>query len=565
MSEAAAGRRRLRWSPSVWPVSVVVTSLAFVVGLVKLVTTFGQPYYHYGDQAVLASRVGDAMQFHIELGPYSRFGWSHPGPALFSLQAPIYSVSGTNPRSLFFGSLLINGLCLVAAVLVVRRFAGEWSARWTVGVVGIVLLALGANAIETFWNPYLEASAVLLVMVLTAAAISGSGLSVIGVAVVGTYVVQTDVGTTPLVGVMAVVAVIGYLVRLVLRRGRHGRVDGPARRWPPVLLSAVGVAVLAVAWLPPLVQQFRGRPGNLSALYDFFSSPTATAAKYGPTHTLKAAWAVVANATTAVPWGNVTATASMTTAASGRQQMLVVWAGLAVVGLVWAGWRRHWFAFGLGLTTLVGLAVSVIAVERIVGPIGDYLAFWMELLPVPAVVAIGVLTVDGLQQRAAGSAPASDDPPTATRWWRLGLGWVMAAVLVLPIGLVAGQLNRGSALVDSDGNLEIAQLTGFAVTHLSQASDTHVLVVIGNADRWPEASGLVLQLSRDGYHPTVQPTWGFMFTPRYVAGPAPQAQVVLTDGVPGSSPGVAGLSQTFSLGDVPTTATFVPAPTHPAG
>lgn len=245
--------------------------------------------------------------------------------------------------------------------------------------------------------------------------------------------------------------------------------------------------------------------------------------------------------------------------------MLMVWAGLAVVGMVWAGWRRRWFAFGLSLTTLVGLAASVIAVERIVGPIGDYLAFWMELLPVPGAVAIGVLTVDGLQHRATGSAPASDDPPTTTQWWRLGLGWVMAAVLVLPIGLVAGQLNRGSALVDSDGNLEIAQLTSFAVTHLSAASDTHVLVVIGNADRWPEASGLVLQLSRDGYHPTVAPTWGFMFTPRYVAGPTPQAQVVLTDGVPGAPAGVAGLAQTFSLGDVPTTATFVPAPAHRAG
>ena len=334
-----------------------------------------------------------------------------------------------------------------------------------------------------------------------------------------------------------------------------------------MLLSALGVAVLAVAWLPPLVQQFRGHPGNLSALYDFFSNPTATAAKFGPTHSLKAAWAVVANATTAVPWGNVSATASMTTAAAGRQQMLVVWAGLAVVAMVWAGWRRRWFAFGLGLTTLAGLAVSVVAVERIVGPIGDYLAFWMELLPVPGVVAIGVLTVDGLQHRAAGSAAASvEDHSTSRRWWWLAAGWTMAAVLVLPFGLVAGQLNRGSALVDSDGNLEIAQLAGFAVTHLGQASDTHVLVVIGNADRWPEASGLVLQLSRDGYHPTVEATWGFMFTPRYVAGPAPQARVVLTDGVPGSAPGVAGMSQTFSLGDVPTTATFMPAlPSHPAG
>jgi hypothetical protein len=86
---------------------------------------------------------------------------------------------------------------------------------------------------------------------------------------------------------------------------------------------------------------------------------------------------------------------------------------------------------------------------------------------------------------------------------------------------------------------------------------------MGNADRWPEASGLVLQLARDGYHPTVTREWEFMFTKPYVASSAPQAQLVLTDGIPGAPPGFAGLSQTYSDGDVPTTITFVePLPTH---
>ncbi|HWD51153.1 MAG TPA: hypothetical protein VG412_02035 [Acidimicrobiales bacterium] len=564
MSGAAASHRirpaRPAWSASFWPISIAVTAVAFGVGVVKLVADFGRPYFHYGDQAVLASRVGDAMQFHAELGPYSRFGWSHPGPALFYLQAPVYSLSNTNPRSLFVGSLLINGICIVIALAVVRRFAGEWSALWAAAVVGVTLLALGANAIETFWNPYLEAAAVLLVMVLTAGAIAGSGLSVIGVAVVGSYVVQTDVGTVPIVGVMAVASVIGYFTQLLVRR-RHRRRRGRHRIPPaPVVAAAVGVVVLAVAWIPPLVQQIRGHPGNLSALYDFFTHPTATAAKYGSTHTLSAAWAVVANSTTAVPWGNVSATATMTTASAGRQWTVVVWAGLAVIGLVWAGWRRHWFAFGLSFATLAGLVVSVIAVERIVGPIGNYLAFWMELLAVPAVVAIGVLAVDSLPSRTPSTAPSTETPVASPAWWRVGLGWVLAVALVVPMVGVAWQVGQGSALVDSEGNLEIPQLAGFTITHLQPSSERDVLVVMGNADRWPEASGLVLQLTKEGYHPTVTSTWGFMFTPRYVAGRAPQAQVVLTDGTGTSAPATA-LSQTFSRGDVPTIITFVPAST----
>ncbi|HEX3461891.1 MAG TPA: hypothetical protein VHT49_13380 [Acidimicrobiales bacterium] len=560
MIGAAASHRarptRPVWSASFWPISIIVTAVAFGVGLVKLASDFGRPYFHYGDQAVLASRVGDAMQFHVELGPYSRFGWSHPGPALFYLQAPVYSLSNSNPRSLFVGSLLINGICIVAALAVVRRFAGEWSARWAAVVVGVTLLALGANAIETFWNPDLEAAAVLLIMVLTAGAIAGSGLSVLGVAVVGSYVVQTDVGTVPIVGVMAVVSVIGYLTQRVVR-WRHRRRRGRRRRtirWVPVGAAVLGVAALAVAWIPPLVQQFRGHPGNLSALYDFFTNPTA-AAKYGTTHTLSAAWAVVANSTTAVPWGNVSDTATMTTATAGRQWTVVVWAGLAVIGLVWAGWRRHWFAFGLSLATLAGLAVSVLAVERIVGPIGNYLAFWMQLVPVPAVVAIGVLTVEALPSRKPATDPATPSP----RWWRVGLGWALAVALMVPIAGVAWQLGQGSALVDSEGNLEIPQLAGFTAAHLRPSSQRDVLVVMGSADRWPEASGLVLQLTNEGYHPTVTSTWGFMFTPRYVAGSAPQAQVVLTDATGTSAPPTA-LSQTFSRGDVPTTITFVPAP-----
>ena len=112
------------------------------MGLVKVVATHGRPYYHYSDQAILALRVGDAMRFHAEVGPHSRFGWSHPGPALFYLLAPVYSLSGTNPRSLLPGSLLINGVCIVATLLVVHRFVGEWSATpsgtgfWVVGSGG---------------------------------------------------------------------------------------------------------------------------------------------------------------------------------------------------------------------------------------------------------------------------------------------------------------------------------------------------------------------------------------------------------------------------------------------
>jgi hypothetical protein len=575
---AGAGSRVLSQAAATWPVSVVATAVAVVVGVVKVVSTYGQTYYHYGDQAVLGLRVIEAAHFDGQLGPYSRFGWSHPGPALFYLLAPVYRLSGNDPRALIAGSLLVNGACLVAAVAVVRRFAGEWSARWSVAVLGVIALALGVAFFETFWNPNLEAAPVLLAMALAAAAVAGSGLSVVWLGVVGSYVVQTDVGTTLIVAVLALVAVVGWACQAAARKRRdHPMVGGgapatpgdipPAAGYPTarVVLVLAGLALVALMWVPPLVQQADGHPGNLSTLFHFF---TTSSTKYGATHSLSQAWATVANSTTVVPFGSVSATASMTTATVGREATLVVWLGLAVAGVAWSGWRRVWFALGLSLASLAGLVASVVSAERIVGPINDYLVFWMALVPAPALVALGVLVVDQLHRlhrRTAPSRRAHAQPRPHTRAanrppaWRTAGWWVLAAALVVPGLLVAVQWAPGSAALGSEGDPEIGQLSGFASSHLGPPTGGQVLVVMGNADRWPEAAGLILQLTREGYHPMVTPLWEFMFTARLVTTSTRQPQLVLTD--PTSTPWAgATASATFARGDVPTTINYVPAP-----
>ncbi len=47
-----------------------------------------------GDGAALELRVLRAVRGVQFLGPYSRFGWSHPGPAYFYLASPFYELFG---------------------------------------------------------------------------------------------------------------------------------------------------------------------------------------------------------------------------------------------------------------------------------------------------------------------------------------------------------------------------------------------------------------------------------------------------------------------------------------
>jgi len=379
-----------------------------------------------------------------------------------------------------------------------------------------------------------------------------------------------------------VVAAAGWLVQTVVRLRRRHHVartqsaEGPPTprrvgRGPSVLavrgvasrseagrtgawaLGAVGAVLLALMWAPPVAQQWSGHPGNLSAIYDFFT--TTPKASLGTTHTLAEAWSTVANATTALPFGVLASVDPMTHATFGRETATVVFALLGVVAVAWGAWRRRWFEVGLGLATVVGLAVAVDSAMRIVGPVDNYLAYWMAMLPLPGVVAVGSLTVHELARRP-GRVRSHARTRTAAGW-RVALAWVGAVVLVLPALLVARAWAPGTLAVGSQGDPEIGQLTAFADAHLAGDPSRDVHVVIGNADRWPEAAGLILELTREGYHPTVDPVWGFMFTPRRVGTATGSPQLILSDPVPGSpAPG----SATFAEGDVPTTITYQPAP-----
>src|SRR5687768_13810934 len=61
-----------------------------------------------GDLAVIESYVIHASSASLLDGPYSQFGWHHPGPLYFYLQVPFYELSGRRAAGLNAGALAIN-------------------------------------------------------------------------------------------------------------------------------------------------------------------------------------------------------------------------------------------------------------------------------------------------------------------------------------------------------------------------------------------------------------------------------------------------------------------------
>ncbi len=360
-----------------WSLAVVVAVL--VMGTIKLARTLGQPFTSGGDAGFLEIQIRQALHGAVTLGPYSRYGWHHPGPAVFYLFAPVYWLSGESSRSLFLDSWLLNAGCALVTVVIVRHFAGERAARVAAGALVVYVAAAGFGALINPWNPSWLALPVLVVLAATAGACCGSGWSLLTLFVAGSFAVQTHIGTAPICGVALLVGVVGYV--WAIRRSRREGDGTGGRGWSrPLVITTVVAFVLL--WGPPLAEELaHGHAnGNLSALWHFYLHPPAAD---GPTsHSLRHALSAVSDYATVVPAG---APADLK-AHAGRLLLSALFVVLGVLGAV-GWWRRARFLAWFSMMTPIGLAVATLAATRVVGPYEDYLFFWCETLALPAIVA----------------------------------------------------------------------------------------------------------------------------------------------------------------------------------
>jgi len=338
-----AGDRRLLAA------AFVLVAVPFVVAIASAI---GAHWHPAGDEALAVLRIRDVGGAHTPLlGAWSRWGWSHPGPALFWLLAPFERVLGND--GVLIGAALTAGVAAVGTVFVARIVGGTRFAVFT--AVGVVVLVhgLGATTIFDPWNPWVAVVPFLLTVMCVAGAVAGHPRLLIAAVAVGSFVVQAHVGYVGLVGVLVSIAFVTVAVR-------SWRVAGVA--------AAVGL----VMWLPAVVEQLRGHPGNLGLLVKYIrSSPEPTAGWSVALRTLGAHLRPIG------PWITndeyLRSGFERTTSPVGG--LLVVLA-LAVLGV--AAWKRgRATPARVALVVLVTVGLGVMTSARITGPYVPYVvAFW---------------------------------------------------------------------------------------------------------------------------------------------------------------------------------------------
>ena len=102
--------RRHAWKRWAVPGAIALAVLPLVVSAIALVVRVGGDYRPSPTRPGSSCRSATSATSPVLLGPYSRFGWFHPGPILYYLLWLPYRITGSTGVSLVVAALTLNAV-----------------------------------------------------------------------------------------------------------------------------------------------------------------------------------------------------------------------------------------------------------------------------------------------------------------------------------------------------------------------------------------------------------------------------------------------------------------------
>lgn len=521
----------------------LIAALPFLVLALRVLVGHRDPIYS-GDAGLLALGVQDAAHGARAVGPYSQFGFFHPGPALFYALTPFEWLTADAPWSIPLGIEVLNAIVAASLVWIVQ-ISGLSVISWRQEdrssaahldkdrnlVLGFVAasavigysLAVGYGLLQIFWNPIqimLPTASLLVVVALTERLGWSAALALLA----ATFAIQTDLSTIPVVGAALLCGLIfvgwdlwrSQRLRSTRQEGARSRWRHPGRIAGPLVVSSLAV----LAWIPPLVQQLTNHPGNAGKLISFFTSPN-------PSHpSWSQATAYLGRQLAVIPervqdFGPL----SMAAAHGHRGQaqfglFLALSAGLIAVGAI----SRSAPLTRLGVVSLVSALAALVSITAIRGQGGWYYTAWMSAIAVPLLLGWSVVIVD-----------------IVPRLGRVLVPTVLAAVSIAALIASSTTPIDDSAAFPNEPGYRANTLEAWRLISgpLSRMGIKRV-VLGGDPALMPMLSGVALRMAMTGIEVSVPSTLVPPFGPEEESHPDTKPAVLISISDPGSGYGVVG-------------------------
>ena len=466
----------------------------FALVLVQLVHV-GSPIVPAADWGMLELNTRSATHFRQFVGPYSPFGFFHPGPAMFYLLAPFYLIAGGRFAGMTFGMSLVSAALLVLLLHVAGRVWGRPALWGTALTVALFVQRFGVAGFRDPWNPFFGVLP-LAVGVLLVPLIASTRLRwplVAQVALVS-LALQSHLGSAPALAVLVVATTAavawanrGDDLRALLRRG-----------WPAVVTGAA-------LWILPLGQQVLAPAGNLTAIRAHLShgqsashplhlvakpillllamSPAPLSDRFGPPSPF-------------LPPLDLAAVHLMVAIA------VVLASAVAIVRAGRAGERTYLFALG---TAGVALAVFALFMTRVQGQLYPFLFAPAMGLSLAIWVTAACFATTRLENHLATLRSGEHDLTPRRRGTVAVAAFVVLVVLTcVPLGSMPSEQH----VMSTSGLADLAPV----ISQLCQGPESDITIVVQSGGPWVDALGFGDALARCGK------SVGFSNTLLFIAG-----------------------------------------------
>ncbi|MGD9703136.1 MAG: hypothetical protein AB7Q42_15810 [Acidimicrobiia bacterium] len=473
--------RRASRSPVILGTAAVVLPI-----VVTIIAVSGRPWFATGDFAHTELLVRAIPEHPPLVGVAARVGGgsgqgSTPGPSMAYLLAVPYRIGGASGLSLLWSTALLHIVGVVAAVLLAKRNGGTAAALLLAGTLAVMTRSLVPDFFVQPWNVWVPLYAFLAFLMLVWGLSRGDVVLLPWAVLVGSHCVQTHVSYT-----LLVTGLLGAsIVVLVVLATRTELV--PRKRL--VVSALVAFVCFVVAWLPPLIEQYRPGTGNLRKLFDEFSSPAEPYVGLW-----SAAKAMAGELNLLGPW------------VTGPGKVPIESPNLAgFLGFVLLVAAGGWFAVRrrdrevLTLQAVLGLAVVIglASTARIFGTFFDYVIRWMW----PLAAAITMASLWSLwraaSERVATIRSREGRAVPAVRFVRAAPAIGTAAFLVVTVLGVASAA-EAETTYPRDSRMT-QQLSAQLAERLDRSAvyrlEHHDPVALGSA-----AFGIVLEMEKRGFH-----------------------------------------------------------------
>ncbi len=262
---------------------------------------FRHPYYEFWDLAANSLAVNRAKHFQELYGSYSRWGFHHPGPVFFYVQAFgewfFYDLLHLTPAP--FNAQTLASLCVttsffVASLTVFSHWMSESARRWFVPMALIVGalhfgavsrlpsydMLLGSSVFSSAWTAHSWVFPFLCMLVAGASVAAGRGEDLPLLALADGMLIHAHIVAPMFVGPVTLGAYTGLLVMSLRRERATAAADmspvatvwkrslralgAPWRAFP--LQHAVALSIVGVFALPIVIDLFLGDDNNFHAV-----------------------------------------------------------------------------------------------------------------------------------------------------------------------------------------------------------------------------------------------------------------------------------------------------------